>query len=207
MTSGWREYKLVFMGDGAVGKSSITIQLIQHHFIEDYDPTIEDSYRKQLTIDNQACLLDILDTAGQEEYSAMRDQYIRTGQGFLCVYSVTSRKSFEEVLTFREKILRAKDADKVPMVIVGNKSDLVSQRVVSTEEGALLARSMGCPFFEVSAKMRINVDEAIHALVREIMKERMEDEVGKMPLENKRKIGRFGKVLKAGAKLKACRVQ
>ena len=68
------EYKLVIVGGGGVGKSALTIQLIQNHFIDEYDPTIEDSYRKQVTIDDETCLLDILDTAGQEEYSAMRDQ-------------------------------------------------------------------------------------------------------------------------------------
>merc|ERR1712188_139359 len=116
------EYKLVIVGGGGVGKSALTIQLIQNNFIEEYDPTIEDSYRKQVTIDDETCLLDILDTAGQEEYSAMRDQYMRTGQGFLIVYSITSRSSFDEVAQFRDQILRVKDADKVPIVIVGNKS-------------------------------------------------------------------------------------
>uniref|UniRef100_A0A673JJ57 HRas proto-oncogene, GTPase n=1 Tax=Sinocyclocheilus rhinocerous TaxID=307959 RepID=A0A673JJ57_9TELE len=73
------EYKLVVVGAGGVGKSALTIQLIQNHFVDEYDPTIEDSYRKQVVIDGETCLLDILDTAGQEEYSAMRDQYMRTG--------------------------------------------------------------------------------------------------------------------------------
>jgi hypothetical protein len=82
------EYKLVVVGDGGVGKSALTIQLIQGQFIEEYDPTIEDSYRKQVLIDGETCLLDILDTAGQEEYSAMRDQYMRTGEGFLFVFAL-----------------------------------------------------------------------------------------------------------------------
>jgi len=136
-----------------------------------YDPTIEDSYRKQVTIDDETCLLDILDTAGQEEYSAMRDQYMRTGQGFLCVYSITSKGSFEEIASFREQILRVKDADKVPMVIVGNKLDLDAERVVSQQEGKELAASFGCPWMETSAKARIRVEEAFFELVREIRKE------------------------------------
>eukprot|EP00735_Rhodelphis_limneticus_P001115 TRINITY_DN11674_c0_g1::TRINITY_DN11674_c0_g1_i1::g.17487::m.17487 TRINITY_DN11674_c0_g1::TRINITY_DN11674_c0_g1_i1::g.17487 ORF type:complete len:188 (-),score=67.12,sp/P03967/RASD_DICDI/79.14/3e-102,Ras/PF00071.17/1.4e-59,Miro/PF08477.8/1.6e-18,Arf/PF00025.16/7.1e-10,GTP_EFTU/PF00009.22/7.8e-06,MMR_HSR1/PF01926.18/8.6e-05,FeoB_N/PF02421.13/0.012,Septin/PF00735.13/0.088,Septin/PF00735.13/9e+02,AAA_25/PF13481.1/0.13,AAA_25/PF13481.1/8.3e+02,ATP_bind_1/PF03029.12/84,ATP_bind_1/PF03029.12/0.35,DUF2 len=162
------EYKLVIVGGGGVGKSALTIQLIQNHFIDEYDPTIEDSYRKQVTIDDETCLLDILDTAGQEEYSAMRDQYMRTGQGFLCVYSITSRGSFEEIASFREQILRVKDADKVPMVIVGNKVDLEHDRQVTTVEGKDLAKSYGCPFLETSAKARINVEDAFYELVREI---------------------------------------
>jgi len=165
------EYKLVIVGGGGVGKSALTIQLIQNHFIDEYDPTIEDSYRKQVSIDDETCLLDILDTAGQEEYSAMRDQYMRTGQGFLCVYAITSRTSFDEVSAFRDQILRVKDADKVPIVICGNKCDLEAERQVSKNEGADLAKSFDCPFLETSAKARINVEEAFFALVREIRKQ------------------------------------
>eukprot|EP00299_Pterocystis_sp_00344_P009425 c3964_g1_i1.p1 GENE.c3964_g1_i1~~c3964_g1_i1.p1 ORF type:complete len:210 (-),score=55.90 c3964_g1_i1:72-632(-) len=166
------EYKLVVVGGGGVGKSALTIQLIQNHFIEEYDPTIEDSYRKQVTIDGDPCLLDILDTAGQEEYSAMRDQYMRTGQGFLTVYSITSRSSFDEVPNFKEQILRVKDLDKVPLVIVGNKVDLEQDRQISSAEGRDLAKSLGVPFMETSAKARINVEDAFFELVREIRRER-----------------------------------
>ncbi|KAL6055854.1 Ras GTPase [Balamuthia mandrillaris] len=162
------EYKLVVVGGGGVGKSALTIQLIQNHFIDEYDPTIEDSYRKQVNVDGEVCLLDILDTAGQEEYSAMRDQYMRTGQGFLCVYAINSRTSFEEIISFREQILRVKDEDNVPMVLVGNKSDLEEQRQVATSEGADLAKSFSCPFLETSAKTRVNVEDCFFQLVREI---------------------------------------
>lgn len=112
------------VGAGGVGKSALTIQLIQNHFVDEYDPTIEDSYRKQVVIDGETCLLDILDTAGQEEYSAMRDQYMRTGEGFLLVFAVNSAKSFEDIGSYREQIKRVKDAEEVPMVLVGNKCDL-----------------------------------------------------------------------------------
>ena len=170
-TTSMTEYKLVIVGGGGVGKSALTIQLIQNHFIDEYDPTIEDSYRKQVTIDDETCLLDILDTAGQEEYSAMRDQYMRTGQGFLCTYAITSRSSFDEITAFREQILRVKDEDKVPMVLVGNKCDLEEERQVTAVEGQDLAKSFGCPIYETSAKARINVEEAFYELVREIRKD------------------------------------
>jgi len=166
------EYKLVVVGGGGVGKSALTIQLIQNHFLDEYDPTIEDSYRKQVIIDEETCLLDILDTAGQEEYSAMRDQYMRTGEGFLCVYSITSRSSFDEVSSFRDQILRVKDADAVPIIILGNKCDLESERQVTTAEGRELCKSVGCPFMETSAKTRVNVEESFFELVREIRRDR-----------------------------------
>ena len=74
-------------------------------------------------IDEEVALLDVLDTAGQEEYSAMREQYMRTGEGFLLVYSITDRQSFEEIMTFQQQILRVKDKDYFPMIVVGNKPE------------------------------------------------------------------------------------
>jgi|UniRef100_A0AC35FN21 GTPase KRas protein len=165
------EYKLVVVGDGGVGKSALTIQLIQNQFVEEYDPTIEDSYRKQVLIDGETCLLDILDTAGQEEYSAMRDQYMRTGEGFLLVFALNELKSFENIQHYREQIRRVKDNDDVPMVLVGNKCDL-TQRATDQRTIQELSRSYGIPYEETSAKTRVGVDDAFHALVREIRKHR-----------------------------------
>ena len=90
-----------------------------------------DSYRKQCIIDDEVALLDVLDTAGQEEYSAMREQYMRTGGGFLLVYSITSRNSFEEITAFHQQILRVKDKDYFPIIVVANKCDLEMERQVS----------------------------------------------------------------------------
>lgn len=149
----------------------MTIQLIQSHFVDEYDPTIEDSYRKQAVIDDKVSILDILDTAGQEEYSAMREQYMRTGEGFLLVYSVTSRTSFEELMTYYQQILRVKDADYVPVFVIGNKSDLEDERQVSYEEGQTLAKQFNAPFAETSAKQNINVEESFYGLVRLIRDE------------------------------------
>ncbi|OBZ72409.1 Ras-like protein [Grifola frondosa] len=178
-----REYKLVVVGGGGVGKSALTIQFIQSHFVDEYDPTIEDSYRKQCVIDDEVALLDVLDTAGQEEYGAMREQYMRTGEGFLLVYSITSRNSFEEISTFYQQILRVKDQDSFPVIVVANKSDLEYERQVGMNvlpsEGRDLAKHFGCRFIETSAKQRINVDEAFSQLVREIRKYNKEQQTGR----------------------------
>ncbi|KAI9498464.1 ras-like protein 1 [Zychaea mexicana] len=171
-----REYKLVMVGGGGVGKSALTIQFIQSQFVDEYDPTIEDSYRKQCVIDSETALLDVLDTAGQEEYSAMREQYMRNGEGFLLVYASTSRLSFEEISTFHQQISRVKDRDSFPMVLVANKCDLEQDRQVSMQEGRDLARQFGCQFFETSAKQRINVDEAFYGVVRDIRRFNKEQE-------------------------------
>ncbi|CAF0937177.1 unnamed protein product [Didymodactylos carnosus] len=163
------EYKLVVVGAGGVGKSALTIQLIQNHFIDEYDPTIEDSYRKQAVVDGETCLLDILDTAGQEEYSAMRDQYMRGGEGFLCVFAVNNSKSFEEIKQYREQIKRVKDADDIPMVLVGNKIDLPT-RTVDMSNAKDFASALNMPFVQTSAKTRQGVEDAFYTLVREIRK-------------------------------------
>ncbi|KAI8806637.1 ras-like protein 1 [Cladochytrium replicatum] len=166
-----REYKIVVVGGGGVGKSALTIQFIQSQFVDEYDPTIEDSYRKQSVVDGETAILDVLDTAGQEEYSAMREQYMRSGEGFLLVYSITSRSSFEEIQMFYQQILRVKDRDWFPVVLVGNKCDLEAERVVGSHEGRELARLMRSRFMETSARLKINVDEAFHSLVRAIREE------------------------------------
>jgi len=158
-------YKIVVVGGGGVGKSAITIQFIQSYFVTDYDPTIEDSYTKQCVIDDVVAKLDILDTAGQEEFSAMREQYMRSGEGFLLVYSVADRSSFDELPRLHRQILRVKDRDEFPMLMIANKADLQHQRMVSTEEGQSLARQLKVPYLECSAKLRMNVDVAFHELV------------------------------------------
>ncbi|XP_009287068.2 PREDICTED: ras-related protein R-Ras2 [Aptenodytes forsteri] len=146
------------------------LYFLQSYFVTDYDPTIEDSYTKQCVIDERAARLDILDTAGQEEFGAMREQYMRTGEGFLLVFSVTDRGSFEEIYKFQRQILRVKDRDEFPMILVGNKADLDHQRQVTQEEGQQLARQLKVTYMEASAKIRLNVDQAFHELVRVIRK-------------------------------------
>ncbi|RVE70874.1 hypothetical protein OJAV_G00069240 [Oryzias javanicus] len=160
-----REYKLVVLGSGGVGKSALTVQFVQGIFVEKYDPTIEDSYRKQVEIDGQQCMLEILDTAGTEQFTAMRDLYMKNGQGFALVYSITAQSTFNDLQDLREQILRVKDTEDVPMILVGNKCDLEDERVVGKEQGQNLSRQWnGCAFLETSAKSKINVNEIFYDL-------------------------------------------
>jgi len=101
----------------------------------------------------------------------MRDQYMRTGQGFILTYAITSRQSFDEINVFREQIHRVKDADHVPIVLAGNKCDLDNERQVTTAEATALAKQWNVPLYETSALARINVEEAFFQLVREIRKD------------------------------------
>eukprot|EP01089_Gocevia_fonbrunei_P012290 TRINITY_DN2863_c0_g2_i1.p1 TRINITY_DN2863_c0_g2~~TRINITY_DN2863_c0_g2_i1.p1 ORF type:complete len:195 (-),score=47.71 TRINITY_DN2863_c0_g2_i1:82-666(-) len=180
-------YRLVVVGGGGVGKSAISIQLTQNHFVDEYDPTIEDSYRKQVTVDEDTCLLDILDTAGQEEFSAMRDQYMRTGEGFLLVFSLSDRTTWDESIPLFQRIQRVQeDETQPPMVLVGNKKDLTKDRTVTTTELIERGKEWGVPCFEASAKTRENVEEVFFSLVREIRKFRNEA-AGVTPTKAKQK--------------------
>jgi len=165
-----KEIKVVMLGNGGVGKSACTFRFVQDKFVESYNPTIEDSYRKTFKVDGNTIVMDILDTAGQEEYTELREVYMRGGEGFVVVYSITDRKSFQEVSEFRDRTLRVKDKSAVPMILVGNKCDLEVYRSVTKEEGQQLALKFGVPFFETSALTGINTEEIFSAVCREVVK-------------------------------------
>jgi len=156
------------MGSGGVGKSAITIRFVNRQFEAKYDPTIEDRYQKVIEYQSIPCVLEILDTAGQETFSAMRELYMKNGEGFVLVYSITSQRSLEDLDPIRQGIIRHKNSSNVPMVLVGNKCDLVKKREVDTKEGKELAKSYGCPFLESSAKTDENIQEIFYSLIDQI---------------------------------------
>ncbi|XP_026015019.1 ras-related protein Rap-2a-like isoform X1 [Astatotilapia calliptera] len=183
-----REYKVVVLGSGGVGKSALTVQFVTGTFIEKYDPTIEDFYRKEIEVDSSPSVLEILDTAGTEQFASMRDLYIRNGQGFILVYSLVNQQSFQDIKPMRDQIIRVKRVvvvvggwtlsmpsgyyldryQQVPVVLVGNKVDLEDEREVSPSEGQALAEDWGCPFMETSAKSKTMVDELFAEIVRQM---------------------------------------
>ncbi|CAL4059635.1 unnamed protein product, partial [Meganyctiphanes norvegica] len=161
-----QDYKLCVMGDGGVGKSCLTVQYTQGRFLDYYDPTIEDTYRKQVDVDDIPCMLEILDTAGQEQFESMRDMYMRDGMGFVLVYSIIEKSSIQGLSGLRNNIVKVKDTEDIPMVIVGNKCDLEEKRAVSKEEGQNQAKEWDAEFFEASAKEKINVNEIFTRLIQ-----------------------------------------
>ncbi|NXN91180.1 RAP2A protein, partial [Rhinopomastus cyanomelas] len=163
-----REYKVVVLGSGGGGKSALTVQFVTGTFIEKYDPTIEDFYRKEIEVDASPSVLEILDTAGTEQFASMRDLYIKNGQGFILVYSLVNQQSFQDIRPMRDQIIRVKRYEKVPVILVGNKVDLESEREVSSSEGRALAEEWGCPFMETSAKSKTMVDELFAEIVRQM---------------------------------------
>lgn len=163
-----KEYKVVVLGSGGVGKSALTVQFVTGTFIEKYDPTIEDFYRKEIEVDSSPSVLEILDTAGTEQFASMRDLYIKNGQGFILVYSLVNQQSFQDIRPMRDQIVRVKRFEKVPLILVGNKVDLESEREVAGSDGRALAQEWGCPFIETSAKSKTMVDELFAEIVRQM---------------------------------------
>jgi len=165
-------FKISMLGSSAVGKSALTLRLVQDKFVDGHDPTIEDSYQKYRSVEGKPCRLDIVDTAGQEEFKQMRFQYMRQSDGFMLVYSVTDRNSFDKLGDFWDDLLKTKGGkDKVIVCLCGNKCDMEDSRVVKREEGKERADSYGAVFLETSAKSNTNVSEAFDTLVR-TMRER-----------------------------------
>nr|XP_002121901.1 ras-related protein O-RAL isoform X2 [Ciona intestinalis] len=170
-------HKVIMVGSGGVGKSALTLQFMYDEFVEDYEPTKADSYRKKVVLDGEDAQIDILDTAGQEDYAAIRDNYFRSGEGFLCVFSITDSSSFDDTQDFREQILRVKGVDSttagsIPFLLVGNKSDLETNRQVSQADAQQFADKMGVQYVETSAKTRNNVDKVFYDLMGMIQQEK-----------------------------------
>eukprot|EP01122_Echinamoeba_exundans_P007008 TRINITY_DN2075_c0_g1_i4.p1 TRINITY_DN2075_c0_g1~~TRINITY_DN2075_c0_g1_i4.p1 ORF type:complete len:197 (+),score=24.22 TRINITY_DN2075_c0_g1_i4:39-629(+) len=155
--------KIVTLGQGGSGKSSLVVRFTQGVFTDDWDPTLDDNYRKIMEVDNQTLYLEFIDSAGREEYSAMRDQYMRNGNGFMICFSITDTRSFDEVDDWYNQVLRVKDADWFPTIIVGCKADLEEHRAVTEVEVHTYARDRAKTHYVLtSAKQNSNVDDAFH---------------------------------------------
>jgi len=184
-------HKVIMVGSGGVGKSALTLQFMYDEFVEDYEPTKADSYRKKVVLDGEEVQIDILDTAGQEDYAAIRDNYFRSGEGFLCVFSITEDESFQATQEFREQILRVKGDETIPFILVGNKSDLTDRRAVQLANARNQAEDWKVPYVETSAKTRENVDKVFFDLMREIRARKMDTEgnsTGKKDKTTRKKI-------------------
>jgi len=175
---GMDQWRLTILGEGAVGKTALAVQFSMNAFVETYDPTIEDSYRKTVVVDGKQAFLEVIDTAGQDEYATLRDQWVREGQGFMLVYSVTSRKSFNRLQEFYNAVVDGKQAmassssnrpkySRPGIVVVGNKIDLEDEREVLTKEGERLAQVWDCGFIETSAMQATFVDQSFCELIRQ----------------------------------------
>uniref|UniRef100_A0A1B6EJU7 GTP-binding protein Rheb n=1 Tax=Cuerna arida TaxID=1464854 RepID=A0A1B6EJU7_9HEMI len=173
-----KQRKIAIMGYRSVGKSSLSIQFVDGQFVDSYDPTIENTFIKTTRVRSQEYDLKLVDTAGQDEYSIFPAQYSMDIHGYVLVYSITSSKSFEVVQIIYEKLLDMTGKIHVPIVLVGNKTDLHMERMISSDEGRKLAESWKAAFIEASAKQNevcspfrsSSVADIFHTMLLEIEK-------------------------------------
>ena len=161
------------LGKGVVGKSSLTYRFINYNAPEEHDPTIEDRYKSSVNIDGQDYEVEILDTAGEEDYQNMMDMWISFGEGFLLVFAINDKESFELLKSKHERVLKGKHGVKCPILLVGNKQDLEDERAVSYDDGKKLAESWGIEYIETSAKNNFNCKEAFERLAQKIVKSKV----------------------------------
>jgi len=159
---------------GGVGKTAITTRFVKSEFSDEYDPTIEDFYQKQVEVDGRAAILEILDTAGNEQFKMMRDLYLGNSDAYVVVYSIVAQSTFSEVPQLLEDVKRIKPDRKVaPAILVGNKCDLPdSEREVTMEDGKSMALKYDCMFREASAKSNIGITEIFMDLSKNLVLER-----------------------------------
>ncbi|CUS11203.1 hypothetical protein C7212DRAFT_350562 [Tuber magnatum] len=165
-----KQRKIAIVGSRAVGKSSLTVQFVENHFVESYYPTIENTFSRVIKYKGQEYATEIIDTAGQDEYSILNSRHSIGIHGYMLVYSVASQQSFEMVKIIRDKVLTHLGADWVPIVVVGNKSDLHIQRQVTAEEGKALTQQWNCAWTEASARHNENVAKAFELMIAEVEK-------------------------------------
>lgn len=162
--------KLVMLGACGVGKTNIVRRYIHNEFLQEHEPTIEDVYEKHFTIKRKKAtiLFHIYDTAGSDQFPAMKRLAISKGELFVVVYAVDNRASYEEAKKICAEVFDVKGAVK-SIVMVGNKCDIPSsQQTVSTEEAALAAQQMNCKFMESSAKLGVNTDKIFRESVSDV---------------------------------------
>lgn len=131
-------------------------------------------FKKQKHVDGEVAHIELLDTAGQEEFSCMTEMWLRGADGYLIVFSVTSKLSFEEVKHYIDRIERTKDDSprNIPITVFGNKIDLLNEREVLKDDALSIANANGVTYLEGSAKERINIEESFDGIVRTIKKMR-----------------------------------
>ena len=169
---------LITLGDSQVGKTQLTQVFVDNHFDMNSLTTIAYELRtKNLILENDKNIkIKIWDTAGQERFEKIALQYLVHAQGIYLVYDVTERKSFLQIEHWIEIAQQKVDVSKIPLMIVGNKIDLESERKVSFEEGKELANKLKTGFFETSAKENKNVQESFLELIHKVY-ENVKDEV------------------------------
>lgn len=151
--------KIAVIGKSLVGKSAMTNVFVSAKFPSEYDTTIEDKYTVERFISNYPCSIDILDTAGQDDYYTLIDNWINSSDGFILVFSITDKESFE-VCKSRYERIKLNKGNNFRVILAGNKADCSEKRTVSYEDAKSLADLWGTDYIECSAKNMVNIEEA-----------------------------------------------
>ncbi|KAM0030590.1 putative small GTP-binding protein [Helianthus debilis subsp. tardiflorus] len=165
-------FKLLLIGDSGVGKSCLLLRFADDSYLDSYISTIGVDFKiRTVEQDAKVIKLQIWDTAGQERFRTITSSYYRGAHGIIVVYDVTDQESFNNVKQWLSEIDRYA-SENVNKILVGNKCDLVANKVVSTETAKAFADEIGIPFLETSAKDATNVEQAFMAMTASI-KDRM----------------------------------
>ena len=164
--------KIAVLGKGVVGKSSLTYRFINYDVSTEHDATIEDRYKSNLNIEGTNYEVEILDTAGEEDYQNMMDMWISFGEGFLLVFAINDKESFNLIKSKHDRILKGKHGVKCPILLVGNKQDLENERQVNYSEAKEMADKWGIEYIETSAKTNFNCKEVFEMLAQEIVQKK-----------------------------------
>ena len=164
-------YKILLLGDDSIGKTCFFLRYSDGIFDQTHMTTIGLDYRLKSIIlkDGKSIKLQIWDTAGQDRFRTITKHYYKGMHGIILIYDVTDRRTFESIRNW-VSIIREVATEKVTIYLVANKIDMKENRKVEREEGEKLAKELGLPFMEVSAKDGINVDEIFEDLVERIYK-------------------------------------
>eukprot|EP00929_Paragymnodinium_shiwhaense_P117205 TRINITY_DN8749_c0_g1_i1.p1 TRINITY_DN8749_c0_g1~~TRINITY_DN8749_c0_g1_i1.p1 ORF type:complete len:218 (+),score=47.48 TRINITY_DN8749_c0_g1_i1:102-755(+) len=164
--SGLNKYKLVFLGEQGVGKTSVITRFMYDTFDNNYQATIGiDFLSKTMYLEDRTVRLQLWDTAGQERFRSLIPSYIRDSSAAIVVYDITNRASFSNTAKWIEDV-RSERGPDVVIVLVGNKTDLSDKRQVSTEEGEETAKENNVMFIETSAKMGQNIKQLFRQLAQ-----------------------------------------
>ena len=190
---------LMLLGDGQVGKTSLIARITGNEFDESLLTTIgKSSHTYEVELHGYNLKMKIWDTAGQERFKSMSVNVIKNAEGLLLTYSITSRESFNNLESWLKQLNDAKDISKIPIVIVGNKSDLEGLRIVKYEEGKEFADKHNYHFYEVSAKTGQNVKEAFYDIFEQLYKLFEEEITGKKNVSTSIQLTKKNKVKKKG---------
>jgi len=162
--------KLGVIGPGSVGKSALSVRYIQKVFIDEYLPSFENLYKKEMKIENDPVEIDILDSSGMDELVVMRPTWFKEREAFLLVFAVNDRESFTALTAFHDQLISYRQgiSASAPLIIVGNKCDLINERVIKAEEARDLAKSWGAEYMETSAKKDMNVSAVFESLAKKL---------------------------------------